>query len=459
MIEKRRTPMRVIFLNIYIFFVICFFVPSTAFAYLDPGTGNALIYVLLSFGGAVIYIAKNAFYKFTGSSKKNGKVKENNSVARSASGIEDTIVLFNEGRIYWNTFKPIVEALISKQVLFSYYTMDIDDPCLLIDSPYMRNKYIGKGYFAFHKLGHLKANVVLSTTPNIGTKGFPVPRSSGIQTLAHVFHAFDDLSCYHKGSLDHYDAVLLVGPFEIPIIRKLESLRSLPEKELYPAGLPYLDELYKKKEQCTAKRLADNTVITDNNVNEKCTVLIASSWGEKGCLKHYGTTFIEILAKAGFQVIIRPHPQSLKVERDYINGLKNKLLKFGNVQWDFAVDSSASMQAADILISDTSSVRVDFLCVYQKPFITMPIPFENMQDFELADLKSSWKEEALARIGYTIKESDLEQIDKIVHSILISRNQRSIANFREDHIYNFGHSGEAIAEYLVNKANYDYDTL
>ena len=53
--------MNVNFLTVYIIFVICFFVPSTAFAYLDPGTGNALIYVLLSLGGAVIYVAKNAW--------------------------------------------------------------------------------------------------------------------------------------------------------------------------------------------------------------------------------------------------------------------------------------------------------------------------------------------------------------------------------------------------------------
>ena len=67
------------------------------------------------------------------------------------------------------------------------------------------------------------------------------------KTLVHVFHAFDDLTCYHKGSLDNYDAVMLVGPFEIPILRQLEQLRALPEKELYPAGLPYLDEVYEKR--------------------------------------------------------------------------------------------------------------------------------------------------------------------------------------------------------------------
>ncbi len=445
--------MNVNFLTVYIFFVICIFVPSTAFAYLDPGTGNALIYVLLSLGGAVIYVAKNAYYKITGNSKKKNKTiadSEKNAVGFDS---DNNIVLFNEGRIYWNTFKPVVEALIKKQVRFSYYTMDVDDPCLLIDNSYMHNKYIGKGYFAFHKIGNLKANVVLSTTPNIGTKGFPVPRSNGIKTLVHVFHAFDDLTCYHKGSLDNYDAVMLVGPFEIPILRKLEQLRELPEKELYPAGLPYLDELYNKRQ--TSITTANSSETEQQSDSQTQTVLVASSWGEKGCLRHYGIRFIEVLAKAGFQVIIRPHPQSLKVEQGFIGKIKNQLSEYDNVKWDFSIDSSASMQVADILISDTSSVRVDFLCLYQKPFITLPIPLENMQEFEIADLKKSWKEEALAQIGYTIKETEAEEIDKIVHYLLDNQNQKSIANFRADNIYNFGNSGEAIAEYLINKAKYD----
>ena len=449
--------MNVNFLTVYIFFVICFFVPSTAFAYLDPGTGNALIYVLLSLGGAVIYVTKNAYYKITGNSKKKNKTiadSEKNAVGFDS---DNNIVLFNEGRIYWNTFKPVVEALIKKQVRFSYYTMDVDDPCLLIDNLYMNNKYIGKGYFAYHKIGNLKANVVLSTTPNIGTKGFPVPRSNGIKTLVHVFHAFDDLTCYHKGSLDNYDAVMLVGPFEIPILQKLEQLRELPEKELYPAGLPYLDELYNKRK--TSITTANSSETDQQSDSHTQTVLVASSWGEKGCLRHYGIRFIEVLAKAGFQVIIRPHPQSLKVEQGFIGKIKNQLSEYDNVKWDFSIDSSASMQAADILISDTSSVRVDFLCLYQKPFITLPIPFENMQEFEMADLKTSWKEEVLAEIGYTVKEEEIEQIDRVVNSLLTNRNQKDLEGFRENNIYNFGYSGETIAEYLIHKADYNYVSL
>lgn len=448
--------MNVNFLTVYIIFVICFFVPSTAFAYLDPGTGNALIYVLLSLGGAVIYVAKNAYYKITGSSKKKNKTIADNKTYVGGFDSDNNIVLFNEGRIYWNTFKPVVKALIKKQVRFSYYTMDVDDPCLLIDNLYMHNKYIGKGYFAYHKIGNLKANVVLSTTPNIGTKGFPIPRSNGITTLVHVFHAFDDLTCYRKGSLDNYDAVMLVGSFEIPILRKLEQLRELPEKELYPAGLPYLDELYNKRKTSNTTNSTETDQQSDSHIQ---TVLVASSWGEKGCLRHYGIRFIEVLAKAGFQVIIRPHPQSLKVEQGFIGKIKNQLSEYDNVKWDFSIDSSLSMQAADILISDTSSARVDFLCLYQKPFITLPIPFENMQEFEMADLKTSWKEEALAEIGYTVKEEEIEQIDLVVNSLLTNRSFKDLAEFRENNIYNFGYSGEAIAEYLIRKADNNHVSL
>ena len=61
--------MNISFFIIYVFFVICFFVPSTAYAYLDPGTGNALIYVVLSLAGAALYFLKGYFYKLTGSRK------------------------------------------------------------------------------------------------------------------------------------------------------------------------------------------------------------------------------------------------------------------------------------------------------------------------------------------------------------------------------------------------------
>lgn len=139
----------------------------------------------------------------------------------------------------------------------------------------------------------------------------------------------------------------------------------------------------------------------------------------------YGTAFVETSAKAVYELIIRPHPQSLKVEIDYIRTLQDYLNEYNNIQRDFAVDSSSFMQTAVVLISDTSSVGGDFLCIYQKPFITLPVPFENMQEFEIEDLKTSWKEEVLAKIGYTVKDDEIEKNEQIVY-FLIANHKKEI---------------------------------
>ena len=153
----------------YLVFIWWFFIPSTAYAYLDPGSGNALIYLVLSFFGAIIFSLKGLFYKIVG---KKDLLEDEQALKEN----QHNIVIFSEGKMYWNTFRPIVEVLIKKNVVFSYYTMDIYDPCLTIDAPNMNNCYIGNGNRAFAKISQLQADVVLSTTPNIGTEGYPIVR-------------------------------------------------------------------------------------------------------------------------------------------------------------------------------------------------------------------------------------------------------------------------------------------
>ena len=441
--------MRIKLFVLYIFFVICFYVPSIAYAYLDPGTGNALIYVALSLLGAVFYFVKGFFYKVVKRKEEQGGTLEDSKISEN----HHSIVIFNEGKAYWNTFKPIVEKLLEKNQPFTYYTMDIEDPCLTIANRLMDNRYIGDGNMAYSKIGHLSADVVLATTPNIGTKGYPIPRSKKIKKLVHVFHAFDDLATYYKGSLDYYDAVLLVGEFEIPLIRKLEELRNLPAKELVPAGLPYMDELLKNAK--LNSDVAVNKSEKPSNNPEAVTVLLAPSWGEKGFLKTLGTDFIEQLAEKKFNLILRPHPQSLKVETKLIRSIENKLKKFDNLKWDFNPDGTDSLKTADILISDTSAVRLDFALVYHKPFITIPSVFsqEAMQRFEIADLGFSWIEDNIKAIGYTLQEGEIDRLDEVILNVLKEKSDTDILEFRDKHIYNLDNSGEVIAGYLIQNSS------
>ncbi len=424
------------FFVIYIFFVVCFFIPSIAYAYLDPGTGNALIYVVLSLAGAALYFIKGLFYKLTGKQKdsKDG-----------VSGGKNTIVIFSEGKAYWHVFKPIVENLIEKKYPFSYITMDIEDPCLEIDDQNMDNCYIGEGSVAYYKVSNLTANIVLSTTPNIGTPGYPISRSERIKNLVFVSHAFDDCSFFHRYSLDCYDTVLLVGKIEEQSIRALERRRNLPAKELVPAGLPYMDELLKKVVPVSDKKFQKEN---------EATVLLAPSWGKKSFLNYYGVDFIEQLANGAFNLIILPHPQSWKVEKELLQNLKKKLDKYQNITWDLNPDNSGSLQAADVLISDVSAIRYDFALVCQKPFITLPIPIpkEALEEYEIADMEKAWVEDAFREIGYgyTLKKGELEQLDLIIMRILREKDNDAIKAFQNENLYNLQNSGKAIAEYLIN---------
>ena len=438
---------KLIFFIAYIFFVICFFVPETAYAYLDPGTGNALIYVVLSLLGSAFFFVKGMYYRLK--EKQDEKPGKNESI--KANSAESSIVIFSEGKAYWNTYKPIVEKLIEKGQSFVYYTMDIKDPCLQIDNPFMNNRYIGNGNVAFAKIGNLTASVVLTTTPNIGTKGYPIPRSKRIQNLVYVDHGMlGDFSYLRRGALDHFDTVLLIGAYQIPLIRKLENMRNLPEKTLVPAGIPYVEELL--------KRVGENIAIFNEDVlpvrPQDITVLLAPSHGAKSFLSKYGVDFIVELANKNFNIIFRPHPQSFKTDKKLLNRVKKRLNNIKNIVWDLNSDATLSFQKADILISDSSGIRVDFAFVYYKPFITMPIPSELLKDFEMADLGGSWSEAELrkAGIGYTLVEEEIQDLDTIILRVLKENHMKTIVEFRNKHIYNWGNASEAVSNYLIQEA-------
>ena len=124
-------------------------------------------------------------------------------LARRRCSNRQDIAIFSEGKNYWTTFEPIVSALISRGQPFSYFTADIEDPGLTIRSSLMRGRYLGEGSAAYARLNRIRCRVMLATTPNIGTPGFPLPRPAGVEFLVHVFHAPAGVAYYKKARKHH----------------------------------------------------------------------------------------------------------------------------------------------------------------------------------------------------------------------------------------------------------------
>jgi len=413
-----------------IFIIALILTPSLAYSYLDPGSGAVLVNLIVAGVLALLYLLKGIFFRLIGRKGDENKSKK----------VQKEIGILSEGKQYWATFKPIIEAFINSQISFCYYTLDIEDPALTIDSEYMESRFLGYGAWAFSRASNLKTKYLLSTTPNIGCPDYPIKKPRAIVELIHVFHSINDISMYRKGSLDHYDTVFLVGEFQASSIREIEAKRKLTPKNLVILGLPYLD-VYKKN------------VLNEQRNKDVTTILIGSSWGDKGLLNFYGPEFIRQIAAYGYQVIVRPHPRSFVAECGLIQRLKLTLQYLHNVVWDETLSPSESMNVADLLISDTSSLRFDFAFLYHKPVITLEIPAQAMPGYERDDLDSIWSDNATKEIGYSLSKEHIRDITDYIEKALAEYYPQRIKTFRDNTIAHFGESGLAIAEYFKQRIN------
>ena len=141
------------------------------------------------------------------------------------------------------------------------------------------------------------------------------------------------------------------------------------------------------------------------------------------------------------------------MEKELLDKIKNELKKYHNVKWDQDPDGTKSLSRSDIMISDTSSVRFDYVLLYKKPVITLESPMPDPEAFEMSDLKESVLEKTIAEAGITLNHETIGEIVPAVKSILDKTNSgRDLDGFRDKMIYNWGTSGKSIAQYLVDKA-------
>lgn len=427
-------------LKVLPFILITFFaaIPENAYAYIDPASGNALASFVIALFGSVVFFIKSIFYKIFSRSPAESKSNSSNVIEQNMP------LIFSEGKTYWTTFRPIVEELISQKIHFRYISMDVNDPGLMIDNDFMHAKRFPRNRMGFMKFSNIVSPVMLSTTPNIGTEGYPIERPAGVKNLVHVFHAMVDVSCYRKGSLDHYNSVFMAGAHEECTIRLVEKARGVKQKELIVAGLPCLDDLNRQKQELDFEK----------SIEEIPTVLVAPSWGAKGCFSEYGVDFVKTLAAAGYHVIIRLHPHSRIFEPESVEKWLAETKGLPHVTWDDNTFGGPAMAQADILISDTSSIRFDFAFLYKRPVITLPISRQRLSIFERDYIPETWAEKVSDKIGVVANAEQLQSIDRLVAKTIESFTSERLEKLRDQYVANFGNSASAIVPYLVQQADF-----
>jgi hypothetical protein len=336
---------------------------------------------------------------------------------------------------------PVVKEFESRRIELLYLTSSRDDPVFNADLQYTKAEYIGEGNKAFARLNFLSADFVLATTPGLDV--YQWKRSKTVRHYGHVVHGFGDMSLYEIFGSDYFDSVLLLGDYQYSDIRALEKLRSLPEKELVTVGFSYMDACVEK-----IKSLP--------KIESSFTVLVSPSWGKSSLLSRYGTKLLDPLVKTGWHLIVRPHPQSLIIDKKMMKDLAEKYKNNVNLEWDYEHENIFSLNKADIMISDFSSIIFEYIYLFNRPVLYVKQdmdlrPYDAYLLFNTTD--ELWQFKTLKHIGVELTENMFDDISQVIQAI--SGNTELKENREKSMAESWKHQGEAgkrIVDFIINKA-------
>ena len=392
--------------------------------YIDPGTGSLLFSVFIGLAAASYFLFKNLLIKI------NTFFLGKNRILRKHS----SYVIYNEASQYWPVFQPIIEEFENRKINLQYLTSVENDPVFEMNYVFIHPEYIGTGNKAFASLNFLEADICLMTTP--GLEVYQLKRSRLCKHYSHILHDTGDATCYRLFGIDWFDSVLLSGEYQIKDIRELETIRSIPHKELAVVGSTYLDYYYKKLK---------NIIIKENHI---FTVLVSPSWGPGALLATFGDELLESLKKSGWHIIIRPHPQSKNSESELIKRLESK---YPSYIWDYNTENIDSLSKADIMISDFSGIIFDYAFLFNKPVLYHNSGF-NKEMYDAGDFEyEPWKFKAVENFAHKLTNDEISNICEIIKKVISNTSfsvERNMA--KETAWQNIDQSGKAVVDTLLD---------
>jgi YidC/Oxa1 family membrane protein insertase len=241
-----------------------------------------------------------------------------------------------------------------------------------------------------------------------------------------------------KNSTDHYDSVLVTDKYQREECEKTNEVNGLKDRKIIDWGYSLLDDMiadYKKSRKV---------------VNKRKKIMIAPSWQKDNIIDSCLDKVLKSLSGKDYDVIVRPHPQHVRHMRDAFEKMKEKYAGTNiTIQTDFS--STDSVFNADLLITDWSSIGLEYAFTTEKPVISIDTPMKVMNpDYKKIKVEpiNIWIRE---KIGEVVKVKDVANLDKVVDKLLknSAKYKAQIAAQRDNSVYNLGKSAEVGAEYII----------
>ena len=351
-----------------------------------------------------------------------------------------SFVFYLENESDFIFFKPIVERLTQEyNTKICYVTSSKTDPMLNCNNKNILSFYVGDGVARSNFFINLKATIMVMTMPDLET--FHIKRSKVYPVhYVYIFHSLNSTQrAYKKTAFDNFDTIFCTGNYQIIEIQTRERKFNLGEKKLIKHGYGRLDTLI-------------NEVLNTNvrkNTSDKKVVLIAPSWGDYGLIETKGQEIVSTLLDSGFDVILRPHPVTLKKSNKIIQKIEKEFKDNLNFKLETDIRSTESWFLCDCMISDLSGAAIEYAFAFEKPVLYVVTPEKIVQENEIGLVPL--EEKIRSEIGEIVSLSQLSLIPSKINQFLLSQNKfkEKIQKIREETIFNIGNSGEQGAKHLL----------
>ena len=340
------------------------------------------------------------------------------------------IVFYSEGRTYWPHLKSLLISTLKKtNNTICYISSSLDDPGLSMKHKKLRTFFIGMGFVRDYVFRNIDTNIMIMTMPDLNS--FQVKRSIHNVHYVYVQHSLNSLHMvYRRGAFDHYDTICAAGPHHVEEIRAIEAKYNLPRKNVFELGYPRLDSLIE-----TAKKYQKSEPI-EKKMYKK--ILIAPSWGPEGTIESgFGKKLVEQLLNLEHEVILRPHPQTIKFAKAKIDEIIIQHKDNPRFTFEGCVAGQESLHQSDIMVSDWSGAATEYAFALNKPVIFCDVPRKvnnpNYQDIYIEPLEVSIRE----KIG--VIWDGVSPVGELIEHCG-QKSKRDLRTLTDQIVFNAGHS-------------------
>lgn len=348
------------------------------------------------------------------------------------------IVFYAQHKGDYPYFEGLINDLLSRGQSIGYITSDIYDPVLEKQNPLFTPFY--SSILAPYLMAFLNAKVCAMTVPDFDQ--LTIRRSANPVHYIYMMHTLVSTHrTYNPNALDAYDTIFCGGPHQVAEIRKREAMAGLGSKKLVETGYYRLERVYEayKNYQVRAPE------------KEKITVLIAPSWGERNVLEAHGTHLIETLLKNGYEVIVRPHPETARRSPHLIESFRRRFGENPLLTLETSIISDDSLLRADVLICDMSGVALEYAFGTERPVLFLDVPLKvinpHFQELSIEPFELTIR----PQIGTIIQPEKIDMIDEEIKKCIAQKDQwrDRLSVLRERHVFSFGRSSHIGAEYIM----------